>query len=335
MSVPSQGIKLSLIIPVHNGGESFRRCMEGVSSAVSPECEIIVVADGESDGSWKIADAFGARTFTLPESMGPARARNSGARVANGEILFFIDADVVVKPETVRKVLSSFEEAPEIAALFGSYDDAPAAGNFLSQYKNLLHHFVHQTSREDAATFWSGCGAIRRDVFRRMGGFDEGYHRPSIEDVELGYRLKRAGYRIRLVKEIQVTHLKRWGVGSLLRTDFFCRALPWTVLILREGELLNDLNLTVSSRISTMSVFLLFLGLAASIHFPVLLVFPVMFSIVLVFLNRELYRFFLKKRGVAFAVAALPWHWLYFLYSGLAFLIGYVRFRFGRIGVAG
>lgn len=335
MSVPSQGIKLSIIIPVHNGGEDFRRCIERAASAVSAECEIIVVADGESDGSWKIAGEYGARTLVLPETRGPAGARNSGAGEAKGEILFFVDADVVVKPETVRQVLAVFDEDPGIAALFGSYDDAPAAGNFLSQYKNLLHHFVHQTSRENAATFWSGCGAVRRDVFRAMGGFDEEYQRPSIEDVELGYRLKKAGYRIRLVKEIQVKHLKRWGVRSLLRADIFCRALPWTALILREGKLLNDLNLTVSSRISTVSVYLLLLSLAASVRFPLLLSSALVCSIVLLALNRDLYRFFRKKRGIAFAVSVLPWHWLYFLYSGLAFFIGYVRFRFGKICVAG
>ena len=43
-----------------------------------------------------------------------------------------------------------------------------------------------------------------------MGGFDEGYHEPTIEDIDLGYRLKKAGYRIQLVKELQVKHLKRW-----------------------------------------------------------------------------------------------------------------------------
>jgi GT2 family glycosyltransferase len=142
-----------------------------------------------------------------------------------------------------------------LTALFGSYDDAPAATNFLSQYKNLFHHYVHQIANEEASTFWGACGAIRREVFLKLGGFDESYHQPCIEDIELGYRLKRAGYRIRLLKTLQVKHLKHWGVKSLLKTDFFQRALPWTELILRDRRLVNDLNLKTSSRVSVASIY--------------------------------------------------------------------------------
>ena len=100
----------------------------------------------------------------------------------------------------------------------------------------------------EASTFWGACGAICRDVFLSLGGFDESYRQPSIEDIELGYRLKQAGYRIKLCKTLQVKHLKHWGVVSLLKADFFYRALAWTQLILRNGKLINDLNLQLSSR---------------------------------------------------------------------------------------
>lgn len=319
--------RISIVIPVHNGGEDFERCLSAIAASARAECEVLVVADGESDGSWKKAEDFGARVLLLPEPRGPAVARNLGARQATGDILFFVDADVVVSPETVGQVIAVFDREPDVAALFGSYDDTPAAGNFLSQYKNLFHHYVHQTSDENAVTFWSGCGAIRRDVFLAMEGFDEDFRRPSIEDVELGYRLTKAGYRIRLIKDIQVKHLKRWGVRSLLRADILYRAVPWTALILREGSLLNDLNLKMSSRISTASVYLLLLSLAGSLRFHWLLVPAALCSLVLLALNWDLYRFFIRKRGLVFAACALPWNWLYFLYSGLAFAIGCVRFR--------
>jgi cellulose synthase/poly-beta-1,6-N-acetylglucosamine synthase-like glycosyltransferase len=80
-------------------------------------------------------------------------------------VLFFVDADVMVSPDAIERVLGYFHREPEIDALFGSYDDQPAEPNFLSQYRNLLHHYVHQCGREEASTFWGACGAIRRDVF--------------------------------------------------------------------------------------------------------------------------------------------------------------------------
>ena len=63
----------------------------------------------------------------------------------------------------------------------------------VSQYRNLLHHFVHQHGHAEASTFWAGCGAIRRAAFDAVGGFDAArFPRPSIEDIELGLSAPRA-----------------------------------------------------------------------------------------------------------------------------------------------
>jgi len=90
-----------------------------------------------------------------------------------------------------------------------------------------------------------------------MNGFDKAYRRPSIEDIDLGYRINKSGYKIHLSKHIQVKHLKHWGILSLLKADFFYRALPWTDLILNEERIIDDPNLRFSSRISVMTVFML------------------------------------------------------------------------------
>jgi glycosyltransferase involved in cell wall biosynthesis len=322
--------KISIVIPVHNAGEYFRLCLESISASEMPPCEIIVVADGDSDGSWNIAGEFGAKLLRIPHSQGPARARNLGAQEAVGDILLFIDSDVTIPENALSQVAAAFRNDPGLAALFGSYDDEPYAGNFLSQYKNLFHNYVHQMANEDASTFWCGCGAVKRTIFQGLGGFNDNYRKPSIEDIEFGYRLKRKGYRIRLVKELKVKHLKRWDIFSLLRADFLYRALPWTTLILREGKLLNDLNLKISSRISAACVYLLLISLSASFKFPWLLAPAGVCIVALLALNWGLYRFFREKRGLLFAVKALPWNWLYFFYSGLAFSIGFIRFRFGK-----
>lgn len=324
-SPPAQ--RISIVIPVHNAGEDFRHCLENIAGSATPPHEIIVVADGESDGSWRAAGEFGATLLRVPESRGPAHARNLGAGVATGDILLFIDSDVAVPRDAVSLVAETFLDDPELAALFGSYDEEPFAGNFLSQYKNLFHHYVHQTANEEASTFWSGCGAVRRGIFQELSGFNEEYSRPSIEDIELGYRLKKAGYRIRLLKGLKVKHLKRWGVVSLLRADILYRALPWSQLILREGSMLNDLNLKISTRASVVAVCLLILSLLLAVYLPLTLLLAASCILVLFALNLDLYRFFKGKRGLLFAVMTVPWNWLYHFYSGLAFTIAFARHR--------
>lgn len=316
---------ISVIIPVYNGGEAFRRCLSSLTKASPQPSEVIVVADGDTDGSGQLAQDFGAKVIRVPTSGGPAKARNLGAKAASGDILFFIDADVEVHNNTIGQVATTFHQESELAALIGSYDDQPGAPNFLSQYKNLFHHYTHQTGSEDASTFWGACGAIRRDIFLAVGGFDQSYRLPCVEDIELGNRLKRKGYRIGLRKTIQVKHLKCWRTYSLLRADIFYRAIPWTAIILRDREMVNDLNLNLSNRVSVVLVYTLLAALIAVWWVSAAWVGVAGLSLALLAINASVYQFFYQKRGFLFALQTVPWHWLYYFYSGLAFAIGLVR----------
>jgi GT2 family glycosyltransferase len=319
-------LSVSIVIPVHNGGENFRRCLASLKQYVPASTEVIVVVDGSTDQSCQLAEEFGAKVTQLAIAGGPAQARNLGAKIAAGDILFFVDADVTIRADTLAQVVAAFQKQPELAALIGSYDDAPGTDNFLSQYKNLFHHYTHQTGSEEASTFWGACGAIRRDVFLAIGGFDQAYRYPSVEDIELGYRLKKAGYSIRLCKQIQVKHLKCWRVGSLLRAEIFYRAVPWTELIWRDRQFNNDLNLSNSSRLSLLLTYALLIALIAAYWWLPALVIASAIGLALLFLNWSVYRFFYHKRGGWFALRVIPWHWFYFLYGGFAFALGSLRY---------
>jgi GT2 family glycosyltransferase len=315
-------MSISVIIPVHNGGESFRQCLSSLAeSAIAPD-EIIVVSDADTDGSWLVAQEFGAKVIRMPVNRGPAKARNLGASVASSDILYFIDADVVISRNAISQVKKAFENNSELAALIGSYDDEPGASNFLSQYKNLFHHYTHQIGNEEAFTFWGACGAIRRQVFVSLGGFDETYRRPSIEDIELGYRIGRAGYKIKLFKDLHVKHLKNWGFVSLLKAEIFYRALPWTELILRQRQLDNDLNLGTSSRLSVILIYAILTSLILSFRWSGFVVLTAVLSLIMLWLNFAVYRFFYAKRGLGFTLRVIPWHWFYYFYGGLAFAVG-------------
>ena len=319
---------VSVIVPVYNGGVFLDNCLDALLTSNYPSFEMIVVDDGSTDDSVEISRRKRVSVLSTQQTRsGPANARNVAAAGAQGEILLFVDADVVVKRDTLSKIVSVFEQNPNIAALFGSYDDEPAATNFLSQYKNLQHHYVHQNSNSDASTFWAGLGAIRREVFNSVGGFDcKQFPVPSIEDIELGVRLRKAGHRILLAKDIQAKHLKKWEVLSLIRTEIFCRALPWSKLILTHQGLINDMNLKTTDRMSAVLV-----GLSVAI-FPlvfwktpfVLLLAALLIAIL--YLNRNIFIFFATVRGPVFAAMAYPWQFMYFLYSGACFAVCLARY---------
>jgi GT2 family glycosyltransferase len=419
---------ISIIIPVHNAERTLIRCLEDLHrSEGGASFECIVVDDGSSDSSGSIARGFGATVLRTGDRRGPACARNLGAASARAEILMFIDADVCVHPDTIERIHQSFIKDPALDAIIGSYDDSPLSPDFISVYRNLMHCFIHQTARREASTFWTGCGAIRRSVYQEHR-LDEKFRRPSIEDIELGYRLRKAGRKLRLDPEIQVKHLKKWTLLGLLTTDVLSRGIPWTELILKHGSMPNDLNVQSSQRISVALVFLLLataIGAAALYHDafaipvlalllmalgrywtdtpparspvaaivagvsavtiawrawshgmpglvpPVLLVYPLhilrryaeptvrkyigallfllagfgsglavmyylprrplvffFFAILLllVALNSSFYLFLASRRGKLFAVAAVPFHFLYHFYSGISFLAGLLRY---------
>src|SRR5271166_3270441 len=323
--------RISVIVPVRDGSKHLPRCLDALGRSEYSQFEVIVVDDCSTDNSSQIAARCGARCLRTPQTTGPAGARNLGARYAGGQILLFVDADVVVPPDTVGLIAEDFVRDPELAAVFGSYDDTPAWTTFISQYKNLMHHYVHQSASESATTFWAGCGAVRRSIFEEFGGFDsETYTTPSIEDIALGLELTQSGRRIRLDKRIEVKHLKRWTIRDLVRADILYRAVPWTRLILNTRHLPRDLNLNYASRASSLLVGLLAIGcllLPFSLGGLVrpgpvpLLAAMALIGVLLVLLNLDVYRFFLRKRGWWFAARAVLAHWLYYLYSGVTFFL--------------
>lgn len=303
-------------MPVHGGGDAFGRCLAHLLQLDPPPHELIVVEDGERWDRQPYPPQV--QIIRLPRRSGPAAARNRGAARATGDVLFFVDADVLVPPPALATLAAALVD-PGVDAVIGSYDRHPAAPNFVSQFKNLAHRFVHQHAREDGVSFWGACGAIRRPAFEALGGFDEAFDTPSIEDIELGARLRRRGGRIRVRKDLEVTHLKRWTFGSLLRTDVHQRALPWSALLLREGRLPDDLNVTRRARLAVAVTFAL-VGCA-----PLMLLVPAAtwmtaaLAIALVFIDWRLWRYFAAERGWLFALRAMPMQWLYYMYSGAAF----------------
>ncbi len=320
-------VTISVVVPVHQDVPSLHRCLARLRDLRPSAEEIILVADGRVPEIEKLAAACGARLVPLQRRGGPARARNAGARAARGDILLFIDADVAVPHDTLRQMSTAFETEPELAAAFGSYDDSPPEPNLLSQYKNLLHHHVHQNSQDTVSSFWAGCGAMRRDVFLEAGGFDERYHRPAIEDIELGHRISRSGRRSRLLKSLQCKHLKRWSWASLLRSDFRDRAVPWTQLLLRERCLPNHLNLRWANRLCVVLVLTLLLCAPAALWRPAAAgTVAAACALALIALDWRLWRFFVRKRGLWFSLRVLPWHWFHYLYSGLALAFGAVLY---------
>ena len=298
---------------------------------------VLVVDAGSRDATGSLARELGAEVLRLPARAGPAEARNAGVARCAADVVLLLDSDCVPHEDVVERVERAFAADPELVALFGSYDANPPERGFFSRYMNLRHHFTHQRGKRDASTFWAGCGAVRRGAFLDVGGFDVArYPRPMIEDIELGVRLARRG-RIRLDPDLQVTHLKRWTLASLIETDILRRAIPWAELILETGQLPDDLNLRWRERVAAALAPLVLLaplaapllGARAGAGAALAALLPAAVSLGL---QRELVAFFARSGGAGFALRAWLFHQVHLTYAAATLLFCWLRHWLRRAG---
>lgn len=308
------------VVPARQAADCIGRCVAALKAAGFSGEEIVVVDDASSDGTTAVASACGVKVITLPDNRGAAAARNVGGTASGADILFFTDADCLVHPDVRQRTLATFAGDAGLSAVFGCYDDRPEAVSAVSRIRNLLHRHVHMESAGEVTSFWTACGAVRRRAFEQVGAFPA--DQAMMEDVALGLRLTRAGHRIRLDTALQCTHLKRWTLVDMARTDLFDRAVPWARLIASDlgRGVPPGLNLNPPGFVSVAATAASCLGL---------LLLPVAPGAglaagglgvgALVLANIRFLRSLARTRPRWHALAAVPVLWVHYLCGGLGF----------------
>lgn len=314
--------EISLIMPTTSWSGHFepcaRRALERIAES-SCDAELVVVLDGEPTPPppWLLRNDV--RIVSTGRRSGPATARNHAAESARAEILLFVDSDVELGHGSIDRVRDRFRADADLDGMFGAYDDEPAAPGTASQFRNLLHHHTHVMNGGPAVTFWAGCGAMRAERFRAIGGFDGRYRQPSIEDIELGSRLSAAGGRIEIDPALKCKHHKQWTVRSMVHTDVAYRAVPWTRLMLNNRRMPACLAIDWRNRSSGALAVLGVAAAALAILVPWLWLAAAACAAGVFALNARFYRLCRRKRGVAFAAACFALHYLFYIYSTIAF----------------
>lgn len=315
---------IGVVVPVYNGSETICRCITGLLRSNRRIDRIIVVDDGSTDGSGELARQLGVEVMrTADRPCGPSHARNVAAQQLSTDLIVFVDSDVVVDPQAVGRLTAVLEEDPDIAATFGSYDDDPDCDRVAALYANLRHHCAHQGVDREAETFWAGLGAIRRDAFQALDGFDESFAPPSIEDVELGVRLRQAGGHIRTIHEALGKHLKNWTLTQLWRTDIFGRAIPWARLIVEPHGPRGKLNAAADQKLAAiLAILMAVTALSGALFGSRWWLATAFCTVCWMGVNRSLFRLLLRRGGLRGVLGGMLLHWVYYFYASFSY--GYV-----------
>src|SRR6476469_7290078 len=217
---------LSVSVPVSDDIETLCRSLVSIlaSDLSRASFELIVVDDASSDGSPQVAARYADIVIRLTgRKCGAAYARNRGAEVARGALLAFVDAEVLVNPDTLPRMMRELAASPRVDALIASYDQPQASDKWLAQYWKLLHRLGEQ-AQGTSADVASPCCVIRRDAFMSAGMYDEWRFVTSpMEGVELGSRLKHSGRAALLYRGAAANTVRDWSVYSLV-TEVWTRS---------------------------------------------------------------------------------------------------------------
>ena len=209
-SVPPAPL-LSVIVPVYNGAATLGACLDALLAQTEGrnDVEIIVVDDGSTDGSARIAEQRGVSVLRQ-ERAGAGAARNRGAQQARGNILLFTDADCEPLPAWIEQMVAPFSD-PEIVGVKGAYrtrQRSPVARFAQAEYEEKYDRLARRAAIDFVDTY---AAAYRRTLFERQGGFDPAFLLD--EDQELSFRLAEAGHRMVFAPTAAVYHRHPTTVG--------------------------------------------------------------------------------------------------------------------------
>ena len=324
--------RVSVVMPVYNAESTLAECLTRLCASTFGEFEIVLVDDSSTDGTRVIAANFPVRIVESGGRLGPAAARNIGAREAQGDLVFFIDSDVMVRPDTLARLVERFEQG-DVDGLVGVQAAAMRYRDLPSQYKNIWMRWTYVRQTGDVPLFYTTAAAIRRDAFLYAGGFDEGYGTPSLEDTDFGQKLARLGIRVRVDPALEVEHVKRYSLTSLLRTDYL-RAVAMTRMKLRAPSDLAKNNTSVpgsymlSVPLSGLALAALVLG--AALGSSALLAAGLGALAGTVVCNREFLGALRDSDGWVRTLRAVPILWLELLVVGAGTAVGMLTYVFGR-----
>ena len=318
----TEGDGIAAIIPAYNSARTLAVCLDAIGKGSCKPQEIWVFDDASNDDTASIALKAGAKLIQSPggKTLGPAAGRSIVANMTAMPVLLFIDSDVEVHEDAIATLAQALEKNPETVAAFGSYDNRPACHRHAATYANLRHHHFHQISPPDAMTFWTGFGAIRRDVFIAINGFDQNFRTPSIEDIELGTRVAALGKKIRLVPAAQAKHYKDWTLLELWKTDVFQRALPWSKLLCNGKIDRQALNTCTEEKINVLTAHAIWVSAICWSAEMLPLYALTAIACFYAFMNRKIYALFWHRGGPLFVASGILLHWFYHIYASITFM---------------
>jgi glycosyltransferase involved in cell wall biosynthesis len=319
--------RVSVVIPNRNGAETIGHCLDALFASNHDSFEVVVVDDCSEDNSALIIKEFPCKLVKLTSHGGAAAARNRGADICQGEIIFFTDADCLVLPDTLHIAEEAANRQGPRVILGGTYTCTPFDRSFFSLFQSVFINYSELKKPDLPDYIATHAMAIHTSTFKDSGGFKEDFL-PILEDVEFSHRLRREGYRLRMADRLLVKHVFNYTLGKSLR-NAYAKSRFWVIYSLFNRDLFKDSG-TASFELKTnvLLFHVLLLLFFALLKFPTVIP-PASLLIVLFInfmINYRLMNMFRRTGGPLFGVLATAYYMVvYPLAVGIGAFSGFLN----------
>jgi len=320
---------ISIIVPSYNASFSIGNCLDAIYRTKGVDFEVIVVDDISTDNTLEIVRKYTCRVIELEKKSGPSVGRNVGVENAKSDIIMFVDSDAVVQEGGIERIVKGFRENPGVACISGVFDANPNDIGWFSRYRDRQVVYWHYSACDEVTVFVLTAGAIRKNVFFEVGGFEREFGvAADIEDFEIGHRIVSKGYKMIVDKDVKFYHFEHSSRFWMLVKKLFKRTRLWMHLFRKSRKF--EKNYATPSRslaavfagLSLLSLFLApFLDMAGIFFF--------IFFFIFIFLDAGFYRYLLKDGRLFFMFFAVAVHYFFTLVICAGAGVGLLQAIFG------
>ncbi len=216
---PAAAPRISVVVCTRNGGPTLRECLKSLVALNYPDFEILVIDDGSKDATAEVAKSFERVLYHFQEHAGLSVARNLGAKLATGSIIAYTDDDCIAHPDWLLHLSHAFVDETITAA--GGPNIPPPPRNRIERVVAAAPGApAHVLLNDTEAEHLPGCNlVIRKEALNCIGGFQVEF-KTAGDDVDVCWRLREAGGRLRFVSGAMVWHHRRFSIRAYMNQQF-------------------------------------------------------------------------------------------------------------------
>lgn len=305
---------LSLVVPVYNDSKSLVKCLSSIYKSEYRSYQVIVVNDGSTDDSLQVARSFDCTVIDLPVNKGVANARNVGADEASGDILVFIDSDVVIDPDTLSKFAAAHKNT-DVEICTSQVYPASLSKGFAPELIAASWHYIIRKALPSPSSVSTMAFSINKKVFNEVGQFNTSFGLAGGEEFEIGVPIKSHGYKIHLDTSILVHHHYQsfWPrFKTVLRRSYVYGNIAYHHKLgfdKDQGTKIEVIN-TMLSLAGFFSILLCLFGGHYLAFFLISLILHVL-------VDNAFYTYLKNTKGLFFALRAIPVNFAWYFAAGL------------------